>query len=144
MSKYKCISCKSKIDPLISECPNCGALQPAEERAPYVRKKFGIGNIHIENITCKKCECDTAFVMRCDDRDILICTECGKGDVRLKEIYNPYKPTPKPKVTCPYCQSTNTKKISTASKVGSVAMWGIFALGKTTKQWHCNNCKSDF
>ena len=21
-------------------------------------------------------------------------------------------------------------------------MWGVFALGKTSKQWHCNNCKS--
>lgn len=47
-------------------------------------------------------------------------------------------------ITCPYCQSTNTQKISGLSKAGSVALWGIFALGKTTKQWHCNNCKSDF
>ena len=50
----------------------------------------------------------------------------------------------KPTVTCPYCQSTNTKKISGLSKAGSVALWGIFALGKTTKQWHCNECGSDF
>lgn len=53
-------------------------------------------------------------------------------------------PEPKPTITCPYCHSTNTKKISGLSKAGSVALWGIFALGKTTKQWHCNNCKSDF
>lgn len=49
-----------------------------------------------------------------------------------------------PIVTCPYCHSNNTKKISGLSKVGSVAIWGVFALGKTTKQWHCNDCKSDF
>jgi transposase-like protein len=49
-----------------------------------------------------------------------------------------------PTITCPYCQSTNTQKISGLSKAGSVALWGIFALGKTTKQWHCNNCNSDF
>ena len=55
------------------------------------------------------------------------------------------KHTPQtPTVICPYCQSTNTQKISGLSKAGSVALWGIFALGKTTKQWHCNNCKSDF
>ena len=47
-------------------------------------------------------------------------------------------------ITCPYCKSTNTKKISSLSKAGSVALFGIFALGKTTKQWHCNSCKSDF
>lgn len=47
-------------------------------------------------------------------------------------------------VECPYCHSTDTKKISRLSKAGSVALFGVFALGKTTKQWHCNNCKSDF
>lgn len=47
-------------------------------------------------------------------------------------------------VECPYCKSTNTKKISCLSKAGSVALFGIFALGKTTKQWHCNDCGSDF
>ena len=50
----------------------------------------------------------------------------------------------KPTITCPYCQSINTKKISGLSKAGSVALFGIFALGKTTKQWHCNECGSDF
>jgi len=49
-----------------------------------------------------------------------------------------------PTITCPYCKSTDCKKISGLSKAGSVALWGIFALGKTTKQFHCNNCKADF
>lgn len=46
-------------------------------------------------------------------------------------------------VECPYCHSKNTRKISTTSKVTSVAMLGI-ASNKIGKQWHCNNCKSDF
>ena len=65
--------------------------------------------------------------------------------------YTPDKPTielkPQPSpptITCPYCKSTDCKKISGLSKAGSVALWGIFALGKTTKQWHCNSCKADF
>lgn len=44
---------------------------------------------------------------------------------------------------CPTCGSTNIKKISATSKVGSVAMWGIFSR-KVHKQWHCNNCKSEW
>ena len=44
---------------------------------------------------------------------------------------------------CPTCGSTNIKKISTTSKVGSVAMWGILSR-KVHKQWHCNNCKSEW
>lgn len=47
-------------------------------------------------------------------------------------------------VKCPYCNSINVKKISGISKAGNVALWGIFAIGKVNKQWHCNNCKSDF
>lgn len=50
----------------------------------------------------------------------------------------------KPVVECPYCHSTNTKKISGISKAGSVALFGVFAAGKVSKQWHCNNCNSDF
>lgn len=49
-----------------------------------------------------------------------------------------------PSVSCPYCHSTNTRKISGASKAGSVAVFGVFGMGKASKQWHCNNCNSDF
>lgn len=64
--------------------------------------------------------------------------------LRAEEEQNP-RPRPKPIViTCPYCKSTNTKKISGISKAGSIALWGVFAMGKAGKQWHCNNCKSDF
>lgn len=44
---------------------------------------------------------------------------------------------------CPTCQSPNIKKISNLSKAGSVAMWGIFSQ-KVRKQWHCNNCGSEW
>lgn len=44
---------------------------------------------------------------------------------------------------CPYCHSRDTREISTTSKVASAAMLGI-ASNKIGKQWHCNNCKSDF
>ena len=47
-------------------------------------------------------------------------------------------------IQCPYCHSPNTKKISTISKAGNIALFGVFAMGKVSKQWHCNNCGSDF
>lgn len=46
-------------------------------------------------------------------------------------------------VTCPYCKSTNTKKISAASRAGSILGFGLFSK-KLGKEWHCNNCNSDF
>lgn len=50
----------------------------------------------------------------------------------------------KDELSCPYCHSTNVKKISGLSNAGSVAMWGVLAAGKVSKQWHCNSCGSDF
>lgn len=47
-------------------------------------------------------------------------------------------------VKCPYCNDTNVKKISGISKGISAGLFGVFALGKISKQWHCNNCGSDF
>ena len=49
----------------------------------------------------------------------------------------------KPTVSCPYCKSTNTKKISGTSRFMSTGIFGL-ASGKIGKQWHCNSCKSDF
>lgn len=50
----------------------------------------------------------------------------------------------KPVVTCPYCHSTNTKKITNASKAIHTAVFGIFSVSRNSKNYHCNNCGSDF
>lgn len=47
------------------------------------------------------------------------------------------------RVVCPYCHSTNTEKISVASRAVSVSLAGA-ASGKIGKQWHCKNCNSNF
>lgn len=47
-------------------------------------------------------------------------------------------------IHCPYCNSTNVKKITTTSKAVHTAIFGIFSMGRNSKQWHCNDCKSDF
>ena len=48
-----------------------------------------------------------------------------------------------PHVECPYCHSTNTEKISVASRAVSISLVGA-ASGKIGKQWHCRQCGSDF
>lgn len=47
-------------------------------------------------------------------------------------------------VECPYCHATNVKKITMASKAVHTVFFGIFSLGRNSKQWHCNHCNSDF
>ena len=46
-------------------------------------------------------------------------------------------------IHCPYCNSSNVTKIGTVNRAISVGMFGL-ASKKLGKQWHCNNCGSDF
>lgn len=55
-------------------------------------------------------------------------------------VNDPTKPT----VEFPYCHSTNTKKITNTSKAVHTAVFGIFSLSRNSKNYHCNNCNSDF
>ena len=50
----------------------------------------------------------------------------------------------KPIVTCPYCKSTNTKKITNTSKAVHTALFGIFSIGRNSKNYRCINCKSEW
>lgn len=44
---------------------------------------------------------------------------------------------------CPFCNSTNIKKISGTERVGSAMMFGIFSK-KIGKSFKCNNCGGTF
>lgn len=44
-------------------------------------------------------------------------------------------------IECPNCKSTNVKKIGSLSKAGSVALFGIFSIGKLTKTYECKQCE---
>lgn len=95
------------------------------------------------NISCSKCGNSRSRIDTIGNKKYCHCTKCNTVTLIAdsnKEIENAEKPN----VECPYCHSTNTKKISNASKVAGVATFGVLALGKATKEWHCNNCKSNF
>lgn len=68
-----------------------------------------------------------------------IVEECSKS---IEQKLNSTQPS-LPQATCPYCHSTNTKKIGAGSRVKSTLMFGIFSK-KNGKEWHCNECGSDF
>ena len=106
----------------IYQCPNCGRTYTEFQNVYYC------GN------------CNYRLVKQENIKEVKH-PELSKRDYNvIEKLEDPTKPT----VTCPYCNSTDTKKISTMSKAGSVALFGIFALGKASKEWHCNKCKSDF
>jgi DNA-directed RNA polymerase subunit RPC12/RpoP len=92
------------------------------------------------DFVCPKCGHDKSYKDTTKTFTSGECLECGA--LTFFEFINGY--TPPPLIECPYCHSKDTKKISGMSKAGSVALFGVFSIGKVTKQWHCNNCKSDF
>ncbi len=47
------------------------------------------------------------------------------------------------KYKCPYCRSTNIKKIGLINRSTSVGLFGL-ASKKIGKQWECKDCKSAF
>ena len=85
---------------------------------------------------CNKCGCTKAEIIPTEYGTALMCTECMEVE-KLDDVKSFSS------VVCPYCHSKNTKKISTVAKVTNTVMFGIFGT-KRHKQWHCNNCKSDF
>lgn len=118
-------------------CPICGS------KTAYVWLSYSSdGKLTEERGSCKGCG------KRIYERNISDESEISQDINRYPEPQKPFDDKPKtdpfkPTVKCPYCNSTNTKKISTLSRMGSFATFG-FAGKKVGKQWHCNNCKSDF
>lgn len=47
-------------------------------------------------------------------------------------------------IECPYCHSKNTQKITATSKAVHTAIFGIFSVGRNSKNFHCNKCNADF
>lgn len=136
---YRCVNCNRVIDPMYNHiCPHCNVEQPLEGRANAL-------NRIIVDIKCENCGFEKSFFDSDDYMDEAYCPKCLKTTYVNKIGKKKIEPLPYvQEVECPYCHSKNTKKISGMSKAGSIALWGIFSIGKVTKQRHCNNCKSDF
>lgn len=147
----RCSFCNYKISPQEADnpfCPNCGERQPLEKRLAILSSQVkGSPDcaFSLVEAECPKCGCKNAFKYDCPYFCDIRCSECKTyiSQVMKNQVIIPVA-NHSISVECPYCHSKNTKKISTTSKVGSVAVFGVFAVGKVTKQWHCNNCKSDF
>ena len=91
----------------------------------------------IVNIKCQKCGCETSEIIPTENGTAAMCTQC-MNIIKLNDSKILLS-----QVECPYCHSTNTSKITTSSKVVNTALWGILGT-KRYKNYHCNNCHSDF
>lgn len=81
---------------------------------------------------CPKCKSTSFEYLYENDGTI---NEQTKQQCEQKNQYQPH---------CPTCGSPNVEKISTASKVGKAALFGVFSLGSISKQFKCNSCGYKF
>lgn len=134
-------------------CPKCGRFCSSKEKCP---------DCHTEMIDCH-CTNDESFnmilngtskqwnqqmrekyVVSSPEFDKILYNKRLQEEKAEEDYYASYPRKPsEPKITCPYCKSTNTKKISSMAKAANIAMFGIFG-NKRKYQWHCNDCNSDF
>ena len=148
MSKY-CPKCKNNFSDAFDECVYCGSelkngtieiediqteKQIYEMTDAEILDKYSNYKKRIEDQTGHKMT-DSEFLLGIKEarRD----SSKHQADKYTKNIQESNVPR------CPTCQSTDIKKISDLSKAVSVAMWGIFSR-KVHKQWHCNNCDSEW
>ena len=110
---------------------------------------------------CKKCGSTDQLLMIADGRKSIFCNKCKNfNDIYVSKELQQYwanetknqdnqqttkdPKSSKPTVECPYCHSTDTKKITNTSKAVHTAIFGIFSIGRNSKNFHCNSCGSDF
>ncbi len=82
-----------------------------------------------------------------EHREEILAKKCAEYDSKMehgKAILEGRAKGNKYGIECPYCHSTNTKKITTTSKAVHTALFGIFSVSRNSKQFHCNNCGADF
>ena len=101
------------------------------ERVCYMYPKCNQGHFFNKaeefSTICPRCNVE----MVCVESKFVSKEQEEKRDAELNRIFS----QPTPLVYCPYCNSVNTSKISTTSKVMNTAMFGIFGT-KRHKQWH--------
>ncbi len=112
----------------VYECPQC-------------RNRFYFDTSKEYHAYCPECKCSLEFLDNadCDTEQAERLKNAPKYDPTL----DPDSPYYIPVITCPYCSSSDTSKISILSRTLSVGFFGIGGK-KIGKQWHCNKCGSDF
>ena len=147
MALIKCPECNHDVSEYADSCPNCGCpigviKKQAENKSDKIKNNLPD--------KCPVCGANTKDHINSKNK----CDVCGYIYDKTKEELEKYlkdikleshqKTTPTANLPhCPYCKSTNVKKISGASKAASVIGFGILSK-KIGKQWYCNNCKSYF
>lgn len=123
----KCRYCKSQLIRTDVECDMFDYWDNIEEINKMLYKKYNIANNPKYDLKAVQKRLD-------DEKENLSLAHSSATDPTLRGNNL---------VSCPYCKSTNVRKIGMVSRGVSVGLFGL-ASKKIGKQWHCNQCRSDF
>lgn len=141
-------------------CEKCNVYQfpnlngNIQEFCPHCQTGLIITDISYEDYKimpktkrCKQCKRKYPKIFikcpKCNKQLIKLSTEDKNSNQQIQAIIENTQTAQQNICKCPICNSTDVVKISTLSRATSVGLLGI-ASSKIGKQWHCNNCKSDF
>lgn len=166
MPLVKCPMCEKDISPNAVSCPNCGEPMKNEKQEidsyKIILTKNGKTRLDVISKIRTITGCNLPDAKKCTDLipSTIISNIPHSQASKYKKIlegagatieivpinsdkvtYYTLEIASKTVITCPNCKSPNVKKISGASKVGSAALFGVFAMGKITKTYECNNCQ---
>ena len=165
MALLKCCDCGQEISEHAEKCPNCGCpidiiknnniprgqvlikgqlYDISELQAVYQKEKGGATMAFLEERYNLNSGESYSYDRVIEDNNRIV-------PPNLDEAVENFRAANRAKVAamtanrtkCPFCGSTNVKKISMTGKALSIGTFGLFSK-KIGKQWHCNNCKSDF
>ena len=144
MALVKCPECGKEIFDKAVACIHCGYPFNREEKS-VVKKCVNCGHHDLGEVNshgavhliCKKC----GYVHQLNETQEHI-EFIEKASAERQQNYDKSHGNPK-LVKCPYCGSTSCNKIGNIKRSLSVALFGIGS-SKLGKQWHCNNCGSEW
>ena len=154
MSRY-CLKCKMNFSDSFDECVYCGSsllygsIESYEDSQPKEKSIFEMTDEEILNkyqSYKKNIEEQTGITL--SDKEFINGLKSARRENLNRQSININVTTEENMknnlVTCPYCNSSDTKKISTISKVAHTALFGIYSVSRNSKNFHCNQCGADF
>lgn len=108
-----------------------------EYAAKFKCEKCGGTEFHLKTIIpylcgdCSNCGETCTVIRKLTDAEYIVAKRKIQEEIEAKKPH------------CPFCNSTNLKKIGAGSRLLSVGTLGL-AGAKMGKTYHCNNCKANF
>lgn len=134
---YPLINTKCNINGIIYDFKDELPIALLEKREDYISS---IGKIRKKTSLTLTDGCNLVDIIR----EIRAIPETFTPKYPLENREKLYGDSKVKSVECPYCNSKNTKRITNTSKVVHTAVFGFFSIGRNSKNYHCNNCGSDF